>query len=386
MYRDRLLMTTLDGHLVALDTKSGKVLWDVEIGDHKLGHASTVAPLIVKDKVIVGIAGGEFAIRGFLDAYDPMDGKRLWRFWTVPAAGRARQRNLAGRSVGARRRPDLAHRTYDPELNLIYWGTGNPNPDFYGADRKGDNLYTELADRHRRRQGHDPTGTTSSHRTMSTTGTPTRSRCSRTSRSAASARKVVMLANRNGFFYVLDRANGKFIHARPYVEQTWAKEIGADGRPVEIPEQRPTAAGTRTCPDLFGGTNFMSPSFNPATGLFYVTARETCMVYLSAAPPATTKMGDRTMGGSMRPVAGGTGALRAIDPVTGARKWEIAHPTPSWAGVLSTAGGVVFSGTNEGHIFAADATTRQGTVAVPAGRRDLCAADDIHGGRPAVQW
>ena len=164
-----------------------------------------------------------------------------------------------------------------------------------------------------------------------------------------------MLANRNGFFYVLDRANGQFIHARPFVAQTWATEIAGDGRPVEIPGQRPTPTGTRTCPDLFGGTNFMSPSFSPSTGLFYVTARETCMVYLSAAPPVGAKMGDRTMGGSMRFVPGGTGALRAIDPLTGARQWEVAHPSPSWAGVLSTAGGVVFSGTNEGHVFAADA-------------------------------
>ncbi len=356
VYRDRLLMTTLDGHLVALDTKSGKVLWDVEMGDHKLGHASTVAPLIVKDKVIVGIAGGEFAIRGFLDAYDPMDGKRLWRFWTVPAAGEPGSETWPAEVWQRGGGPTWLTGTYDPELNLIYWGTGNPNPDFYGADRKGDNLYTNsliainpddgTLKWHFQFTPHD-------EHDWDANQIPVLANLS----IGGQARKVVMVANRNGFFYVLDRADGKFVHAKPFVEQTWAKEIAADGRPVEIPEQRPTATGTRTCPDLFGGTNFMSPSYNPATGLFYVTARETCRVYLSAAPPATTKMGDRTMGGSMRPVAGGTGALRAIDPVTGARKWEIAHPTPSWAGVLSTAGGVVFSGTNEGHIFAADAAS-----------------------------
>ena len=243
------------------------------------------------------------------------------------------------------------------EQNLLYWGTGNPNPDFYGTNREGDNLYTTSlvaldADTgklkwHYQFTPHD-THDWDANRVplladLSIGGRP---------------RKVVMLANRNGFFYVLDRTNGQLLVAKPYVNTTWAKEIGKDGRPVLEVNQTPTPQGTTTCPDLFGGTNFMSPSFDPATGLFYVTARETCMVYTAAAPPEGYKAGDRTMGGSLRPVLGGAyGALRAIDPLTGERKWELKHPTPSWAGVLSTAGGVVFTGDNEGYVLAADART-----------------------------
>jgi alcohol dehydrogenase (cytochrome c) len=167
-----------------------------------------------------------------------------------------------------------------------------------------------------------------------------------------------MVANRNGFFYVLDRTNGQFIQARPFINQTWAKEIDAKGRPVELPDQRPTAKGTLTCPDLFGGTNFMSPSFDPSLGLFFVSARETCQVYIAEAPPDGYKAGDRVMGGRVgRAPHTPTGALRAIDAATGERKWELKHPTPSWAGVLSTASGVVFSGTNEGEVLAADSRT-----------------------------
>jgi alcohol dehydrogenase (cytochrome c) len=181
-------------------------------------------------------------------------------------------------------------------------------------------------------------------------------------------RKAVMVANRNGFFYVLDRTNGQFIHAKPFVQQTWAKEIDAKGRPVELPDQRPSEKGTLTCPDLFGGTNFMSPSYDPSAGLFFVSARETCQVYIAEAPPDGYKAGDRTMGGRVtRAPQASTGALRAIDPTTGERKWEIAHPAPSWAGVLSTAGGVVFTGTNEGDVLAADSRTGKERWRLPLG-------------------
>jgi alcohol dehydrogenase (cytochrome c) len=359
VYRDRLFMTTLDAHLVALDIKTGKPVWDIELADYTQGYASTVAPLVVKDKLIVGIAGGEFAIRGFLDAYDPIDGKRLWRFYTVPAPGEPgfdswpKEIDTWQRGGG----PTWLTGTYDPELNLIYWGTGNPNPDFYGADRKGDNLYTNSlialdADTgtlkwHFQFTPHDEHDWDANQipvlADLTIGGQP---------------RKVVMVANRNGFFYVLDRATGKYINGAPFAHQTWAKGLDQDGRPIEIPEQRPTPKGTLTCPDLFGGTNFMSPSFNPKTGTFYVTTRETCMTYLSAAPPAGYKTGDRTMGGSMRPALEPRGgSVKAIDAATGQVKWELKHESPSWAGVTTTAGGVLFTGNNEGHFIAADAQT-----------------------------
>jgi alcohol dehydrogenase (cytochrome c) len=360
VYGDRVFMGTLDSYLVALDMKTGTVVWETQIADYKVGYASTGAPLIVKDKIITGIAGGEFAIRGFLDAYDVHTGKQVWRFWTIPAPGEPGSETWPKEVTSWERggAPTWLSGSYDTELNLVYWGTGNPNPDFYGDDRKGDNLYsgslvaldadTGKLKWHYQFTPHDVHDWDANQipvlADLTVNGKPL---------------KAVLVANRNGFLYILDRSTGKFVQARPFVHQTWAREIGSDGRPIELPDQRPTAKGTLTCPDLFGGTNFMSPSFDPSSGLLFVSARETCQIYFSEAPPAGYKAGDRTMGGRVARALDTTphGALRAIDPISGERKWEIKHPTPSWAGVLSTAGGVVFSGDNEGNVIAADSKT-----------------------------
>ena len=354
-WHDKLYMTTLDSHLVALDMKTGKVVWDIPLADSKDGFAGTAAPLLVKDKLIVGLAGGEYAIRGFISAIDPETGKEIWRFYTVPAPGEPGSDTWSSPTWDRGGGPAWLTGSYDPDLNLLYWGTGNPNPDFYGGDRKGDNLYTGSlvaldADTgklkwHYQFTPHD-------EHDWDAVEMPVLADITIGGR----PRKVVMQANRNGFFYVLDRATGEFLLGKPFIKTTWATEIGKDGRPIELPDQRPTAQGTTTCPDLYGGTNFNSPSFSPQTGLFYVSARETCMLFRQAPPPANYKTGDRTMGGSMVFTVG-TGALRAIDPATGQMKWELKEPTPAWAGVLSTAGGVVFSGDNEGSFFAADART-----------------------------
>src|SRR5262249_55214778 len=168
-------------------------------------------------------------------------------------------------------------------------------------------------------------------------------------------RKVVLLANRNGFFYVLDRATGEVLLGKPFANTTWAKEIGKDGRPILIPGHDPTPEGTETCPDWYGSTNFMSPSYDPANKLFFVTVRETCARFLLRPPPANVNIGDRTMGGTVAPVVGhkSWGALRAIDPATAEQKWQIRYEGAGWAGVLATSGGVVFSGDHEGNFFAA---------------------------------
>ena len=265
VYGNRLFMTTLDAHVVALDLKTGKELWNAQMGDYKAGHAATVAPLIVKDKVVVGIAGGEYAIRGFLDAYDAQTGQRAWRFWTIPAPGEPGSETWPIETWERGGAPTWVTGSYDPELNLIYWGTGNPNPDFYGDNRKGDNLYsgsliavdgdTGKLRWHYQFTPHDV-------HDWDANQVPVLADLNVGGRD----RKVVMVANRNGFFYVLDRTSGEFIFAKPYVKQTWAKEIGKDGRPVELPDQRPTPTGTMTCPDLFGGTNFMSPSLRSRRG------------------------------------------------------------------------------------------------------------------------
>jgi alcohol dehydrogenase (cytochrome c) len=353
-WHDKLYMMTLDAHLVALTMKDGRVVWDVPLAAASDGFAGTAAPLVVKDKLIVGLAGGEYAIRGFISAIDPETGKEVWRFYTVPGPGEPGFQSWSAtwdKGGG----PAWLTGAYDPDLNLLYWGTGNPNPDFYGGDRIGDNLYTGSlvaidADTgklkwHYQFTPHDEHDWDAVEMPVLADVTI-----------GGRQRKVVMQANRNGFFYVLDRATGEFLVGKPFVKTTWAIEIGRDGRPIELPNQRPTREGTMTCPDLYGGTNFNSPSFSPQTGLFYVNARETCMTYRSAPPPADYKTGDRTMGGSMQFMPG-TGALRAIDPATGQIKWELKHPTPSWGGILTTAGGVVFTGDNEGFFIAADART-----------------------------
>ena len=362
IHGDRLFMGTLDAHLVALDRATGQVVWDVELADHRGGYSSTGAPLVVGNQVIVGMAGGEFANRGFLDAYDASTGQRVWRFWTVPAPGEPGSESWPAEVASWERGggPTWLSGTYDPELGLLYWGTGNPNPDFYGADRQGDNLYTNALialDAETGRLRWHFQFTPHDEHDWDANQIPVLADVTLDGR----PRKVVMVANRNGFFYMLDRTDGSFLRAFPFARQTWASSIDARGRPVEVPGQRPTPEGTLTCPDLYGATNFMSPSFDPAAGLFFVTAREVCQIYISEAPPAGYPSGERTMGGRLR--AGpepGWGALRALDPFTGEVAWEIRHAAPSWAGVLSTAGGVVFSGDSQGVLLAADA--RNGRV------------------------
>jgi alcohol dehydrogenase (cytochrome c) len=356
---DRLYMTTIDAHLVALDMRTGGVLYDVEIIDYKAGYSATVAPLVVKDKVIVGVAGAEYGIRGFIDAYDAQTGKRAWRFYTVAKPGEPGGNTWPRGDAYLRGGGSIwVTGSYDPQQNLVFYGTGNPGPDYYSGAREGDNLYTaslvalnadtgELA-WHYQFTPHDVHDWDSTQvpvlADLTISGQP---------------RKVLMFANRNGFFYVLDRVTGKVIVAKPFVETTWAKEIGADGRPVMLPGHLPDEDGEKTCPDLGGGTNFFSPAFNPATRLFYVTARETCATYYGYEQ--TFKQGQQYTGGATtRPrEQKNFGALRAIDPVTAQLKWEFRYTlgNTSSSGVLSTASGLVFAGDGEGNIMAFDGRT-----------------------------
>jgi alcohol dehydrogenase (cytochrome c) len=361
---NQLFMTTLDAHVISLDMKTGAVVWDSVLEDYKNGYAATPAPLVVKDKVIVGSSGGENPTRGFIQAFDAKTGKRLWRFYTIPNPGEKGSETWPS--------PDAMVRggaaawvtgTYDPELNLVYYGTGNPNPDYYGVERQGDNLYTCSivaldADTgqlkwHYQFTPHDTHDWDSNHipvlADVQIGGQP---------------RKVVMVANRNGFFYALDRATGKVLVAKPFTDTNWAREIGLDGRPIVLEEM-----GTKKClPDFWGGTNFMPPSYDPALNLFFVTARETCVTYVPVKPEI--KVGQNSVGGGVRRVADRIfdyGALRAIDPSTGARKWELKYATPSLAGVMSTASGLVFAGDNEGNFMAVDGRTGKPLWHYPTG-------------------
>src|ERR1700720_1795872 len=294
---DRLYMGTLDAHLVALDRKTGAVIWDVAVEEPRNGYAITLAPLVVKDKVIVGVAGGDYATRGFIDAYDAQTGKRAWRFYTVPAAGEPGSNSWpAGEAMTRGGGAVWVTGSYDPALNLVYFGTGNPNPDYWGDDREGDNLYTSSlvvldAD----------TGTLKWHFQFSphdthdwdTSNVPVLADLT----VGGQPHKVVMLANRNGFFYTLDRENGKVLVGKPFTGTRWAREIGADGRPIVLDN-----VGTQeNClPDQRGGTNFMPPSYDPVRRLFFVTARESCVTWVSTRPTAPITLGGPVPSGGAR--------------------------------------------------------------------------------------
>jgi alcohol dehydrogenase (cytochrome c) len=351
---DRLFMGTLDAHLVALDRTTGRVLWDIAVDDYKVGYAVTQAPLVIKDKLIIGIAGGDLPTRGFIDAYDPNTGKRLWRFWTIPGPGEPGSETwsdpeLLSRGGGATWQTG----SYDPELNLIYWGTGNPVPDYYGGDRQGDNLYTTSIVAldvdtgklrwHYQFTPHDTHDWDSNH-------VPVLAEMSINGR----ARKVVMVANRNGFFYTLDRETGEFLVGKPFTSTSWAREIGKDGKPIVLNLGVATPGKEPACvPDYRGGTNFNPPSYDPSLQLFFVMARETCAIYT----PEKQEMvpGRVFMSGGMRKLPEPDySALRAIDPRTGEIKWEHKFTLSSLAGVMSTASGLVFAGDQDGYFNAFD--------------------------------
>lgn len=356
MLGDRLFMTTPDAHLLALDARTGQLLWNVEMADNKKGYGATVAPLAVKDKIIAGIGGGEYGIRGFVDAYDPATGKRLWRFYTIPGPGEPGNETWEGDSWKRGGGPTWLTGTYDPELNTLYWTTGNPGPDLYGDVRKGDNLYTcsDLALNpdtgelkwHFQFTPHDThdwdANQTPMLADMDFRGKP---------------RKVLLHANRNGFFYVLDRVTGEFLMAKPFVKQTWAKGIDDKGRPIEIPESKPSKEGTNVCPGLVGGTNWMPPALNPATGWFYFAVREQCDVFYEA-PPVYIE-GKAYWGSVFRGLTEEKeyGFIRAIDPKTVETKWEFRLAKAPWSGVLSTGSGLIFATDTDGYIFALDAKT-----------------------------
>ncbi|MCP5112938.1 MAG: PQQ-dependent dehydrogenase, methanol/ethanol family [bacterium] len=353
MLGDRLFMGTVDGSLVALDAKTGNVLWEVEVADPATGYALTAAPLALDGKIITGIAGGEYGVRGFLDAYDPETGRRLWRFWTIPGPGEPGHETWEGDSWKTGGAPTWLTGSYDPELNLIYWGTGNPSPDWNGEVREGDNLYSSSvialdADTgelrwHFQFSPHDVHDWDAVQIPLLVDaewqGAP---------------RKLMYWANRNCFFYVLDRETGKFLLGKAFAKQTWAEGLDARGRPIRLPNTSPSPEGTLIWPGVQGGTNWYSPSYSPRTGLFYMSVWEYASIYYTGDAPYSP--GNRFLGSVPQgvPDEPGSGALRAINPKTGERAWDFElHSTPQ-AGILSTAGGLVFGGNNEGQFFALD--------------------------------
>ena len=370
---DTLFMVTLDAHLLAFDRKTGSIVWEIELADYHVGYSATLAPLVIDDKVIVGISGGEYQTRGFVDAYDPSTGDRIWRFHTIPDPGAPGSDTWPAADVMARGGGGTwMTGSYDPELNLLYWGTGNPNPDYYGADRQGDNLYTDSivaldADTgalrwHYQFTPHDTHDWDSNHVPVQADLTIDGVR-----------RRVVMVANRNGFFYVLDRVTGELLVGEPFTATSWAREIGPDGRPIVLNED-----GSKGClPDPWGSTNFMPPSFDPSRGLFFVTARETCATFVPQKPEIGP--GLYSSGGTVWiDQDKGYAALRALDAATGERRWEFRYPSATMAGVTSTASGIVFAGDHEGNFMAFDADTGENLWHYPMGSRVWGAAAMTH--------
>ncbi len=368
---DTLFMGTLDAHLIALDARNGKPLWNVTLADVKLGYSITLAPLVVKDKVLVGLGGGEFGIRGFIAAFDAKTGKEAWRFYTIPGPGEPGHDTWKGDAWKNGGGSVWVTGSFDPDLNLTYWGVGNPGPDWNPDQRPGDNLYTESvvaldAD----------TGSLKWHFQFTpndaydydSVQVPVLVDMNWRGRPA----KLMLWANRNGYFYVLDRVTGRFLSGNPFVKVNWAKELDERGRPVQTPQP----PGSPTWPGNQGGTNWYPPAYSPRTELFYFSAWEG---YASIYRKETVEYqaGRNFSGGGftvLAPVPGaptigigrrgpinnwtdavGHGAVIAVDPQSGERKWKFDQFDVTDSGILTTGSDLLFTGGREGYFYALDA-------------------------------
>ena len=370
---DTLYMGTLDAHLVAIDAKNGRPLWNIAVADVKLAYSITLMPLIVKDKVIVGVGGGEYGIRGFIAAYDAKTGKEAWRFYTIPGPGEKGHDSWRGEDWKYGSASVWVTGSYDPALNLTYWGVGNPGPDWNPSQRPGDNLYSDSvvaidADTGQLKwhfqftpnDGYDYDSVqVPVLADIAWKGAPT---------------KVMMWANRNGYFYVLDRATGKFLLGNNFVKVNWASGLDESGRPIQTPQP----SGMPTWPGNQGGTNWYPPAFSPRTGLFYFSAWENYSSiyrreqatyspggnYTGGGPgPNTPVPGAPSVGiGRRSPInnwtdAVGNGAVMALDPQTGKPKWKVTQFDVTDGGMLATASDLLFTGGREGYFHALDAKT-----------------------------
>lgn len=370
---DRVFMGTLDARLVALDRINGQLLWNAEVGDVSRAYSVTMAPLALKDKVIVGVGGGEYGIRGYVAAFDAATGEQAWKTYTIPGPGEAGHDTWEGDDWQYGGAPVWITGSFDPELNLTYWGVGNPGPDWNAEQRPGDNLYSDSvialdAD----------TGelkwyfqfTPNDAYDYDSVQVPVLADIEW----QGQARKVMMWANRNGYFYVLDRTDGEFLVGKPYVRVNWSSGLDEDGRPIPTPQPD----GMPTYPGNQGGTNWYPPSFSPRTGLFYFSAWEDyATIYRSEE--SEYEPGRAFLGGGfsvLAPVPGaptigigrtnpinnwtdevGHASLKAMDPQTGEEVWEFEQFDVSDSGMLTTASDLLFTGGREGYFHILDART-----------------------------
>ena len=356
---DKLFMVTDNAHLISLDRGTGALIWDVEMADWRENHGATSAPLAVGNVVVSGTGGGDNGARGFVAAFDQATGKEVWRFLTLPKQGEAAWETWKGKSLERGGANAWFTGTYDADTNTLFWPTGNPGPDYNGDERIGDNLYSNSL------LALDPTTGKlkwyyqfTPHDLWDWDATETLMVIN--ADWEGQPRKLVVQANRNGFFYVFDRTDGRLLLAKQFIKNlTWASKIGPDGKPVRNPNQEPTAAGTHVCPSQDGATNWFSPSYNASTGLYYVQVFEKCSIYTKR--PVEWEQGKAYGGGSQRVDTNPKPQrlLYAIDLQTATRKWELPQVGlgSSWGGTLATATGLVFFGDDSGSFAAADAVS-----------------------------
>ena len=354
---DRLYLATLDMHLVALNAKSGNIIWDVETDDYRKGLSNTHAPLAIDGKIIIGVTAGECALTGYVDAFDAATGKKLWRTYTTPQKGDPNRKTWEPESAadfgGA---PTWMTGTYDSDTKTLFWTTGNPGPDYDGSVRGGDNLYSCSVIALEPETGkmkwwfqYTP------HDVHDWDGNETPMLIDSVIK--GKKRKLLVTAQRNAFYYVLDRETGEFLNGQAFAKQTWAKGLDSKGRPIVLPNTTPTPEGNYVCPDAAGAANWGSPSYDPATNFFLVSVREACATYTSVTKSPVPGQGF-TGGGQEIDANGTPGAVRALDALTGAVKWNFPLQNgASSTGVVATAGGVAFASSEDGNLIALDSRT-----------------------------
>jgi len=357
---NRLFFGTLDCALIALDARTGALLWEVQVEDTMKGYSITSPPLPLKDKIIAGVAGGEYGIRGFLDAYDPATGRRLWRWYAIPGKGEPGNDSWEGNSWEHGSAATWLTGSYDAESNTLFWPIGNPGPDLNQDVRKGDNLYScsvvALDPETGKLKWHYQFTPNDSHDWDSTEDMVVVDRMWH-----SQSRKLLLHADRNGVFYILDRTNGKLLSATPFVRTTWESGWDENGRPIFTPAAQASAAGNFVFPSLGGCTNFQAPSYSPLTGLFYVVYHDGGGRYTYGPAPYEPGRQFSGRGGGFAPPPPGqpdSQGIMAIDPETGQTRWKYELVQNDLAaGVLATAGGVLFAATPEGTFLALDAAT-----------------------------
>lgn len=350
-----LYLATLDAHLVAINARDGRVRWDVEMGKVEDNLSATAPPLAVDGKIVVGIAGGDFPSRCFIDAYDAASGRRLWRFYTTAGEGNPHQSTWSEDSWKVGGGATWMNGSYDPELKLVYWGTGNPFPDYDGGARRGDNLYTDsvvaldinsgkLAWHYQFTPGdvwdYDGVNEMLFVDDLRHNGRRV---------------KALVHADRNGHFYALDRKTGDFLYAKPFVRVTWNKGFDKAGRPIIDETKIPTYEGVEVCPGAAGGKEWNAMAYSPLLRLVYVPVIENCAIFSNYGVEAKAK-GLKPGPSGFRYLPGQAyGKVMAIRADTGERAWEQKTCTPMGSGMLATAGQLVFTGDAEGHFVAHDA-------------------------------